>query len=209
MTLLLICFKMYNRKLYAERKFAMFDKTRELLFKIFKKESFVGKLIDKFFTREIVLYVLFGVLTTAVNLLTFFIFKKLFIQIGWDGVLNSLLTSLGWEKAIALLADGSEYLDANTIAWVAGVIFAFFTNKLFVFESKSWKPAVALKEFIGFVGARLLSFIAESVLMFLMVTVLSWNELIAKIIVAVVVIIMNYVFSKLFIFKSNNTAEEK
>lgn len=187
----------------------MIEKIRELLFKIFKKDSFLGKLIDKFLTKEIVSYIFFGVLTTVVNLLTFFIFKELFIKIGWDGILNSLLTSVGWEKALNFLSDGSEYLDANTIAWVAGVLFAFFTNKLFVFESKSWKPAVALKEFIGFVGARLLSFIAESVLMFLMVTVLNWNELIAKIIVAVVVIIMNYVFSKLFIFKSNNTAEEK
>ncbi|MBP3697099.1 MAG: GtrA family protein [Clostridia bacterium] len=187
----------------------MIEKIRDLLFKIFKKETFIGKLIDKFFTKEIVSYVFFGVLTTVVNLITFFLFKKLFIQIGWDGILNSLLTSVGWEKALNFLSDGSEYLDANTIAWVAGVLFAFFTNKLFVFESKSWAPAVALKEFVGFVGARLLSFIAESVLMFLMVTVLSMNELIAKIIVAVVVIIMNYVFSKLFIFKSNNTAEGK
>lgn len=180
----------------------MIDKIRELLFKIFKKESFIGKLIDKFFTREIVTYIIFGVLTTAVNLLTFYLFKKLFVSIGWDGILNSLLVSAGWEKAIDFFADGSDYLDANTIAWVAGVIFAFFTNKLFVFESKSWKPSVAVREFAGFVGARVLSFAAECVLMFLMVTVLSWNELIAKLIVGVVVIIMNYVFSKLFIFKN-------
>ena len=186
----------------------MIDKLRDLLFKIFKKESFLGKLIDKFFTREIVSYIFFGVLTTAVNLLTFYVFKELFIRIGWDGVFNSLLTSAGGDKAIELFADGSEYLDANTIAWVAGVIFAFFTNKLFVFESKSWKPSVAAKEFIGFVGARILSFLAESLLMFLMVTILSWSDIIAKIIVAVVVIIMNYVFSKLFIFKDKKVDEK-
>ena len=128
----------------------MIDKIRELLFKIFKKESFLGKLIDKFFTREIISYVFFGVLTTAVNLITFYLFKELFIKIGWNGILNTLLTSVGWEKAIELFADGSEYLDANTIAWVAGVLFAFFTNKLFVFESKSWAPSVALKEAASF-----------------------------------------------------------
>lgn len=183
----------------------MIDKTRELLFKIFKKESFIGKIIDKFFTKEIISYIFFGVLTTAVNLLTFYLFKKLFISIGWEGILNTLLSSAGWEKALDFLSDGSDYLDANTIAWVVGVLFAFFTNKLFVFESKSWKPSVAGKEFIAFVGARILSFVAESVLMFLMVTVLSWNELIAKIIVGIVVIIMNYVFSKLFIFKKEKT----
>lgn len=186
----------------------MIDKIRDLLFKIFKKDTFLGKIIDKFFTREIVSYIFFGVLTTAVNLLSFYIFKELFIRIGWDGVFNALLSSAGWKKAVELFADGSDYLDANTIAWVAGVLFAFFTNKLFVFESKSWKPSVALKEFIAFVGARILSFLAESLLMFLMVTVLSWNELLAKIIVSVVVIVMNYVFSKLFIFKSKKVEEQ-
>ena len=183
----------------------MIDKIRELLFKLFKKESFIGKIIDKLFTKEIISYIFFGVLTTAVNLLTFYLFKKLFISIGWEGILNTLLSSAGWEKALDFLSDGSDYLDANTIAWVVGVLFAFFTNKLFVFESKSWKPSVAGKEFIAFVGARILSFVAESVLMFLMVTVLSWNELIAKIIVGIVVIVMNYVFSKLFIFKKEKT----
>ncbi len=187
----------------------MIDKIRELLFKIFRKESFIGKLIDKFFTREMVLYLVFGVLTTAVNLLTFWLFKKLFISIGWSGVLNSAFTSLGWEKAIDFLSDGSEYLDANTIAWVAGVLFAFFTNKLFVFESKSWKPAVAAKEFIAFVGARLFSFAVESVMMFVMVSLLNMNELLAKIVVAVIVIILNYVFSKLFIFKNKEKTEDK
>ncbi len=183
----------------------MIDKIRELLFKLFKKESFIGKIIDKLFTKEIISYIFFGVLTTAVNLLTFYLFKKLFISIGWEGILNTLLSSAGWEKALDFLSDGSDYLDANTIAWVVGVLFAFFTNKLFVFESKSWRPSVAGKEFIAFVGARILSFVAESVLMFLMVTVLSWNELIAKIIVGIVVIVMNYVFSKLFIFKKEKT----
>ncbi len=180
----------------------MIDKIRELLFKVFKKESFIGKLIDKFFTREIVSYIFFGVLTTVVNLVTFYLFKKLFISIGWEGILNSLLVSAGWEKAVEFLSDGSDYLDANTIAWVVGVLFAFFTNKLFVFDSKSWKPSIAGKEFVSFVGARVFSFVVESLMMFLMVTVLSWNELIAKIIVGVVVVIMNYVFSKLFIFKN-------
>ena len=187
----------------------MIDKIRELLFRFFKKESFIGKLIDKFFTREIVSYIFFGVLTTAVNLIAFYLFKKLFIAIGWTGALNTLLSSAGWDKALEFLSDGSDYLDANTIAWVVGVIFAFFTNKLFVFESKSWSPSVAGKEFLGFVGARILSFFAESFLMFVLVTVLSQNEILAKILVGIVVIIMNYVFSKLFIFKKKNTVDAK
>ena len=180
----------------------MTEKIRELLFKIFKKESFIGKLIDKFFTREIVTYIIFGVLTTAVNLITFYITKQIFISIGWDGVFNAMLGSAGWEKALALLGSGTDYLDATVIAWTVAVIFAFVTNKLIVFESKSWKPAVAGKEFIGFIGARLFSPLVELLCMFIMVTLLHWNEFVAKVIVQIIVVILNYVFSKLIIFKN-------
>lgn len=175
---------------------------RELLFKIFKRESFLGKLVDKFFTREIITYIIFGVLTTAVNLVTFYIFKKIFISIGWEGVFNKLLGSAGWDKALELLGSGTDYLDATVIAWTVAVIFAFVTNKLIVFESKSWKPAVAGKEFVGFIGARLFSLLVELVFMFVMVTLLKWNDFVAKFIVQVIVVILNYVFSKLLIFKN-------
>ena len=180
----------------------MIDKMRELLFKIFKRESFLGKLVDKFFTREIIIYIIFGVLTTAVNLVTFYIFKKIFISIGWEGVFNKLLGSAGWDKALKLLGSGTDYLDATVIAWTVAVIFAFVTNKLIVFESKSWKPAVAGKEFVGFIGARLFSLLVELVFMFVMVTLLKWNDFVAKLIVQVIVVILNYVFSKLLIFKN-------
>ena len=180
----------------------MIDKMRELLFKIFKRESFLGKLVDKFFTREIITYIIFGVLTTAVNLVTFYIFKKIFISIGWEGVFNKLLGSAGWDKALELLGSGTDYLDATVIAWTVAVIFAFVTNKLIVFESKSWKPAVAGKEFVGFIGARLFSLLGELVFMFVMVTLLKWNDFVAKFIVQVIVVILNYVFSKLLIFKN-------
>lgn len=180
----------------------MIDKMRELLFKIFKRESFLGKLVDKFFTREIITYIIFGVLTTAVNLVTFYIFKKIFISIGWEGVFNKLLGSAGWDNALELLGSGTDYLDATVIAWTVAVIFAFVTNKLIVFESKSWKPAVAGKEFVGFIGARLFSLLVELVFMFVMVTLLKWNDFVAKFIVQVIVVILNYVFSKLLIFKN-------
>lgn len=180
----------------------MIDKMREWLFKVFKRESFLGKLVDKFFTREIITYIIFGVLTTAVNLVTFYIFKKIFISIGWEGVFNKLLGSAGWDKALELLGSGTDYLDATVIAWTVAVIFAFVTNKLIVFESKSWKPAVAGKEFVGFIGARLFSLLVELVFMFVMVTLLKWNDFVAKLIVQVIVVILNYVFSKLLIFKN-------
>lgn len=184
----------------------MIDKIRNLLFKIFKKESFLGKIIDKLFTKEIITYIFFGVLTTVVNLLTFYIFKRIFISIGWDGIFNSIIPE--GSSLQKLFVGGTDYLDANFIAWVVGVIFAFVTNKLWVFDSKSWKPSVAGKEFTGFMGARIFSFAIETIAMFTLVTLLSVNDFIAKIIVGMVVIIINYIFSKLIIFKKK-PGEEK
>lgn len=184
----------------------MIDKIRNLLFKILNKESFFGKLIDKLLTQEIITYILFGMLTTVVNLLTFYIFKRIFISIGWDGIFNTIIPE--GSSLYKLFVSGTDYLDANFIAWVAGVIFAFVTNKLWVFDSKSWKPSVAGKEFTGFMGARIFSFVIETIAMFILVTLLSVNDFISKIIVGIVVIIINYIFSKLIIFKKK-PGEEK
>ncbi|MBQ7121372.1 MAG: GtrA family protein [Clostridia bacterium] len=177
----------------------MIEKIRELLFKLFKKDSFIGKLIDKFFTKEIVVYIFFGVLATVLNFVVFWIFHELFLSIGWEGVSHNILPDGSF---LQKLFDGdAAYLDANCIAWVITVIFAFVTNKLWVFNSKSWKPAVAGKEFVAFIGARLFSFVIETAMMFVFVTLLTVPELISKLIVGVVVVILNYIFSKLFIFK--------
>lgn len=178
----------------------MINKIREILFKVFKKESFIGKIIDKLLTQEIVTYVFFGVLSTVVNLATFYLFKQLFISIGWDGIFNAIIPKDS--KIVEIFSGGSDYLDANFIAWIITVTFAFVTNKLWVFDSKSWKPSVAAKEFTGFMGARIFSFVVETVMMFVMVTLLSWNDFIAKVIVGIVVVIINYIFSKLIIFKN-------
>lgn len=180
------------------------DRFRKIAFKIVNKESALGRVADKLLTREVVMYLIFGVLTTAVNLLAFWAFNRLFAAIGWQGVLNKVFTSRGWDKAAALFsAKGAQYLDSNLLAWVIGVLFAFITNKLFVFESKSFAPTVAVKELAGFVGARVFSFFVETFGLFLMVTVLAWNDYLAKIIVGVIVVIINYVFSKLLIFRKN------
>lgn len=177
----------------------MIEKIREMLFKLFKKESFIGKLIDKFFTKEIITYIFFGVLATVLNFAIFWVFHELFISIGWEGISHSILPDGSF---LQKLFDGdAAYLDANCIAWVITVVFAFVTNKLWVFESKIWKPSVAAKEFTAFIGARLFSFVVETAMMFIFVTLLSIPELIAKLIVGVVVVILNYIFSKLFIFK--------
>ena len=146
----------------------------------------IKELIVKY--KELLIYLVFGVLTTLVNFLTYWIFTKI----------------LGEEL----------YLINNAIAWVVGVVFAFVTNKLFVFESKTWKSKIAGKEFIEFVGARLFSFGVEEGGMWLFVDVLAFGEksvnlfgititgqIIAKLVLAVIVVILNYFFSKFIIFK--------
>ena len=140
--------------------------------------------------KELITYVIFGVLTTLVNFFAFWIFTKIF---GED-----------------------LYLVNNAIAWVVGVVFAYVTNKLFVFGSKSWDLKLIAKEITGFLGARIFSFLVEESGMFLFVSVLGLGEssltllgftitgqFIVKILLAVIVVVMNYVFSKFFIFKSS------
>lgn len=138
--------------------------------------------------KELITYVIFGVLTTAVNFVTFWLMN--------------------------LIIGEKLYLLNNVIAWIVSVIFAYVTNKLWVFDSKSWSIKVIGKEIPEFVGARLFSLAVEEggLLLFMNVmhfeklafTILGFNitgTLIAKVILAVIVVILNYIFSKLVIFK--------
>lgn len=147
--------------------------------------------------RELITYVIFGVLTTVVSLVSFKIF---------DSILGENL-----------------YLISNVISWIFAVSFAYVTNKLWVFESKSWKSNVIIKEIIGFVSARLFSLGVEELGLWLLIDIFSIGKIsvdlfsfningnmIAKLIMQVVVIVLNYVFSKLVIFKKkNNNGENK
>lgn len=140
--------------------------------------------------RELIVYAVFGVLTTVVNLIVFALFGKL----------------LGNEK----------YLISNIIAWFAAVSFSYITNKIWVFESKSWRAGVLLKEIPSFFAARVLTLGIEEAGLYFLIDVLSFGdislriltfdingELISKAVVAVLVVIVNYIFSKLVIFKKN------
>ena len=121
--------------------------------------------------REVLMYLLFGGLTTLVNILSFFILRKLSVGV---------------------------YVS-NLIAWVVAVLFAFITNKLFVFESKD--KSKSGKELISFFGFRILSLGVDMGAMYLLLQVINTGEVFAKIIANVLVIILNYIFSKLFVFK--------
>ena len=137
-------------------------------------------------TWEVFKYLFFGVLTTIVNWVVYFLIRTYYSSIGID-----------------INVTPSPYVSIMTvISFIVAVIFAFITNKLFVFDSKTWEPKVALRELASFISARIFTFFVELVGMFVMTTYMSMNDLIAKAVISVAVIILNYIFSKLFIFKS-------
>lgn len=121
-------------------------------------------------------YLIVGFLTTVVSLVTYFICTETF---------------LNPEVSV-------ELQIANVISWVLAVAFAFVTNRVFVFKSKNKK---VFKEMCSFVSSRIFSLFLDMLSMFIMVSVLSWNDKIAKLIVQVIVTVVNYILSKLFVFK--------
>lgn len=178
------------KELYLKLYNAVFSVS---VFKPLLKIPFVEKLLQ----YEIVSYLVFGVLTTVVN----------FVVYG----LSNLLAGDDYEAKVLFTVGSFEFLwiyVSQALAWVAAVIFAYITNKLFVFESTSWKAQVVLKEVVSFFSARILSFILfEELLFMLLAGVLSINGWIAKIIISVLVIIFNFIASKLVIFRNKKTAE--
>lgn len=126
--------------------------------------------------KEIVNYLIVGVLTTVVSLGVYY---------------ACVLTFLNPENAIQLQV-------ANIISWVAAVTFAYFTNRKFVFESKN--PDM-LKEASAFVGARVATLLMDMLCMFVMVTCMGLSDKIAKLVVQVIVTVANYIFSKIFVFQ--------
>ncbi|PLS36906.1 teichoic acid glycosylation protein [Carnobacterium maltaromaticum] len=123
--------------------------------------------------REVLMYLIFGVLTTIINIFVFYIFKD------------------------TLTID---YRTSNVIAWFLSVLFAFLTNKYFVFASKGKSKQAFFKEMGLFFWYRLLSLVIDMIMMIVMVSGLGIDALIAKLITQVVIVVINYVFSKLLIF---------
>lgn len=131
------------------------------------------KIILKY--QEIILYLLFGFLTTLVNILIYYICTK---------ILNI------------------DYQISNIIAWIISVTFAFITNKIFVFASKN-NIKKTITEMISFYSFRLISLGFDIAIMFIAVSLINMNDILAKVLSNIFVIIINYIFSKLFIFKKN------
>ena len=133
--------------------------------------------------KHLIFYVFFGVCTTAINWVTYYLFYNVV------GVPN---------------------LPSNIIAWVVAVAFAFVTNKLWVFESKSTENKTLIYEIFAFISARLATGLLDLAIMYVTVDVLEWNSSLFKLISNIIVIITNYGFSKFVVFrKGKANGEEK
>lgn len=123
---------------------------------------------------DIFSYLLFGGLTTVVNYMVY-------------------LPCYNWLQLSAAVS--------NAIAWVAAVAFAYLTNKPFVFKSHDWSAKTVLPELTKFVGCRIGSGLLETAILFLCVDMLNWNGNVWKLVTSVLVVVLNYVASKLLVFK--------
>lgn len=131
-------------------------------------------LVEKY--RDILIYLIFGVLTTIVN---YVIYLPVFNICGLTAAVS------------------------NIIAWIGAVIFAFLTNKPFVFHSHDWTAKTVVPELTKFISCRIASGVLETVILLLTVDCLHWNGNVWKLVTQVLVIVMNYVGSKLLVFKKN------
>lgn len=114
---------------------------------------------------------------------------------------------LGVIVSVASYSVARIWLDvtiSNIVSWVIAVIFVYVTNKLFVFKSRNLKGVALIKEFCEFVGARLLTLIVETGVLLLCAELVGMNDVIAKVVAQAIIIVMNYILSKFWIFKKTN-----
>ncbi|MBR0427973.1 MAG: GtrA family protein [Clostridia bacterium] len=155
----------------------MIDKLEEFCLKILEKIH-LKKLADWYRKhKEGMRYLIFGALTTIVNIIAYAVLYYLF------HISNAV---------------------SNILAWIIGATFAYITNKLYVFNSKVNTKKELLKELVYFYGCRLLTLAIDEGIMIVAVDKLGWNALLMKIIANIIVIILNFVFSKILIFKKQD-----
>lgn len=124
--------------------------------------------------KETILYLFFGAFTTLVNIVSYLFFTRVITF---------------------------NFMIANALAWMLAVLFAYVTNKFFVFESKKVEIKFLFKEFLSFVSFRLLSGIIEMFIMYVMIDLLFVNDVVVKVFTNIIVIVLNYLFSKMIIFR--------
>jgi len=129
--------------------------------------------MKKFLNRETVSYLVVGICTTVVGLAVF-----------------ALAVHFGMGVAVS-----------NTASHALATLFAYITNKVFVFRSRSWNPRLLGKEFVKFIGARLFTYIGETALLVVLVDIIGLDAMIMKMFTMGLVVLGNYFFSKFFVFK--------
>ena len=132
----------------------------------------IRKYWDKY--KDVILYLIFGGLTTVVNIAVYWI-------------------------CVHILGTGVMF--GTVAAWALAVLFAYLTNRTMVFHSSAAGAQAVLKEIVSFFGCRLGTGVVDWVIMFVFVTVLHFNDMIVKIAANIIVIVLNYVLSKFVIFK--------
>ena len=124
--------------------------------------------------KSYILYIFFGGVTTLVNWLCFYVCAHP-LHLGT--------------------------VPSNIIAWIVAVIVAYLTNRKWVFESRAYGAKQIVKEAASFTVSRLVTLGVETLLMWLSVDIWGWNDLVMKIVVNIIVVILNYVFSRFFVFR--------
>lgn len=128
--------------------------------------------------KSIILYMVFGAGTTVINVASYYIMYDLL---------------------------AAPNVPSDIVAWVASVLFAFVTNRRYVFEQTDNSNHRLLRDFVSFVGCRAATGVMDVAIMYLAVDLMQWNGLLWKMISNVIVVVLNYIASKYFIFKKEET----
>ena len=152
----------------------MIEKIEEFFLKILEKIG-LKRLTDWYRAHiEVMRYLVFGVLTTAINIIVY---------------------------SICFYGLKIENLVSNIIAWILSVVFAYITNRKYVFDSKANTFKAICIEVFSFFASRLITLGVDEGIMFVTVDKWQWNGLLMKIVSNIIVIILNYIFSKIIIFR--------
>lgn len=126
--------------------------------------------------EEVINYLITGFIGVVVSVLSFYICRKIKLSI----------------------------LFSNIISWIIAVILMYILNKLFVFKTKTENNKQLMQEFFSFIFARIITLIIETIIIYVGVILITKNDTIVKVFAQIVIIILNYIFSKIFIFKKRN-----
>lgn len=152
-----------------------------------ERDGFIKRMFLKH--KEIIIYIFVGGLTTLVRW-------------GTTPIFESILRPLGF-------IDGALSFFTTLVSLIVTVLFAFVPNKLYVFESKSFDKSIVGKEFVAFISARAVASLIELVFIPLIASLFKCSTIIPTVIISVVVLVLNYIFSKLVIFKKRVPAQDE